>query len=79
MASVDGCGMDATTAAVALIGQQMEISKVDLAVKMVRQNEESKRGMIEMIAASAESGNLYSPRGGVVNQVVSGVDLDVSA
>lgn len=71
--------MDATTAAVALIGQQTEMTKMDLAVKMLRQNEESKRGMIEMIAASADSGSLYSPRGGVVNQVVSGVDLDASA
>ena len=76
---VDGEKMDAISTAVALIDQNVAVSKMNLAAKMVRQNEESKQGLIDMIVASADAGGLYSSGGNAVVASAPGGQLNASA
>ncbi len=70
--------MDAITAAVALLSDQVAVQKLDFAAKMVRNAEESKQGVVDMILESSDAGALYSPSGGAVSAPV-GTSLNTTA
>lgn len=57
--------MDGVTAAVAIMGGQMAMTRVDAIAKMVKHNQEVSQGIVDLVASSAGSGTVYSPAGSV--------------
>ena len=70
--------MDAATLAVALMGQQQSVQKLDFANRMVKAQNESTQEVVDLIASAADAGTLYS-RQGKVSTAVTGTLLDARA
>ncbi len=70
--------MDAITAAVALLNDQVAVQRMDFAAKMVKSADASKQGILDLITASSDAGALYSPSGSAVSGAV-GARLNTTA
>ena len=57
--------MDAITAAVALIGEQMAVQRLNATVDIFKQKQETDQGIIDLVSSSAEAGTLYDNGGSV--------------
>lgn len=64
--------MDATAVAINLMQHQAAVQRLDVTAKLVKQNELSKQGLLELIEATADAAGLYSPDGNVLQQGVGG-------
>lgn len=74
----DHRGMDATVAAVALVQNQAAVQRLEFSVKMIKQNELAKQGLMDLIVASAQDARLYTASGGVAG-ASAGKNLNQSA
>jgi hypothetical protein len=63
--------MDAIATAVALIGQQQTLTRLEAAYGMIRRDQAVDRAMVELISAESSSGTLYTDAGRVVSPVVA--------
>ena len=57
--------MDAITAAVALIGQQMAVERLNANVEIAKQAQEADRGILDLVASAAGTGAVYDNGGSV--------------
>lgn len=57
--------MDAVTIAANLVHHQAALQKLDVSVKLVKQQADSKQGLIDLITATAEGSATYAPSGKV--------------
>jgi hypothetical protein len=67
--------MDAATIAVNLVQNQAALQKLDVSAKLVKQQEESKQGLIDLIVATAEGASVYGS-GGNLGSLQTGSILD---
>jgi hypothetical protein len=70
--------MDAIAAAVALMGQQQSLTRIEAAYGMMRKEQQMDRALVDLVSAEASSGTLYTDAGRVVSPVV-GAQLDAVA